>query len=188
MTSTQIHRFKLGCVAVWMLILILGCIVFASCATQKNAEKWANKKPVKAAAWATKKWPPVEWIKYRDTSIVDTVLQPGESRLDTIFLEREGRTDTVILKRECPPSQTITRTVTKEKEIRVRDSAWAVLLQGNIEQLEGISADKDKEIAIAKDKLGEAKKSRNWWMWACLITWGVIALYVVLKLRAKIPF
>jgi hypothetical protein len=175
-------------VTAYALAFALVCWVFAtffaSCTTQRKVEKWNDKHPVKAAAYCTETFPVIEWIKYRDTTLFDTVLKPGETRIDTVITKG----DTVIIKRECPPSQTITKTVTKEKEIRVRDSAWALMLMDNINQLEGISADKDKEIAIAKDRLGEAKKSRNWWMWACLLTWGVCALYVVLKLRAKLPF
>jgi hypothetical protein len=184
MTRHQ-RTFNVACFA---LVFAIICVVFGTlvsgCTTQKKVQKWNDKHQVKAAAYCATRFPPIEWTRERVDTLLDTITitQPLYV-FDTLYVEG----DTVVLKTKCPPSQTITKTVTKEKEVRVRDSALTVLLQGNIEQLEGISADKDKEIAIAKDRLGEAKKSRNWWMWAALLTWGVIALYVVLKMRTKLP-
>jgi hypothetical protein len=57
-----------------------------------------------------------------------------------------------------------------------------------LEVATGVLEDREKEIAVLKDNVKEAKEGRSKWRLWCLITWGVIALYVVLKLRAKLPF
>jgi hypothetical protein len=171
-------------VLLWCAFLFI--VVWAtSCATQKNAEKWANKKPVKAAAWATKKWPPFEWTRTIRDTLIDSVDNPVPYPvIDSIFIE--GKPYPVHIK--CPPSQTITKYIKEKVETRVRDSAATIAMQGQLDVANGVIQAQEKEIAVLSDKLKDAKEGRSIWRLYCLITWAIVALYIILKLRAKIPF
>jgi hypothetical protein len=128
-------------------------------------------------------YPIRESIVYRDSVHFDTLYTEGLHLIDTVYLDGKP----IVIHRQCPDAQVVTKYVTKEVTKIQENTARVSMLQGNIEQLEGISEGKDKDIAVLKDRLGEAKKSRNWWMIACLITWAIVALYVVLKMRTKLP-
>jgi hypothetical protein len=101
-------------VALAVLVLMMAS-AFSGCTTQRKVEKWNDKHPVKSAKYCTSRFPPIEWTRERVDTLLDTITitQPLYV-FDTLYVEG----DTVVLKTKCPPSQTITKTVTKEKEIR----------------------------------------------------------------------
>lgn len=169
---------NLGSALVILFILFLFALM-TSCTTARKVEKWNAKNPVKAAAYCAKTFPPVEWVEViRDTLTDTTIAFYPEWVFDTLYVGP----DTVVMKAKCPPSKTITRTIRDTIKTRVRDSAAVYALQGQL-QAQG------KEIAVLQDNVIEAKEGRNKWRLWCLITWGILASIIAVKIfTPKLPF
>lgn len=168
-----------------IVLLILGwclAIALAGCMTEKKVTRWNDKHYEKAAKYCAKEFPIKETIVVRDSVHFDTLYREGLHLIDTVFIEGKP----VVIRRQCPPNEVVTKYVTKEVTKIQKDSAEAVLLRTNISVLQGVTVTQGNEIAVLKDKAKEAKEARSKWRTRCLITWGIILLFVAAKV--SLPF
>jgi hypothetical protein len=147
-----------------------------------NVEKQANKK----VAWllahdlmddnCARLFPVRDSLVVRDSTSFDTLYVENEVFIrDTII--KEGKV--IYIEKKCPPHQVITKIVTRDSIIYKRQTSEEDRLKGEILKKEKLIAEKDAMI-IAKDKKID---KNNWWKIACIITWALIVIYVVIKIK-----
>lgn len=164
----------------YLIYLILLCFVamLFSC----NVEKQAQKK----VSWllahdlmddnCARLYPIRDSIVVRDSTSFDTLYVDSDVFIrDTI--EREGKI--VYIEKKCPPHQVITNTIRRDSIIYQSNTAEEERLKGEVLKKEKIIQAKDETI-VAKDKKID---KNNWWKIACVITWCLIVVYVVLKIK-----
>jgi hypothetical protein len=162
-----------------VLLFILLLVFLTSCTTARKVANWNQKHPVKAAAYCATHFPPIEWTEVRTDTLIDTITTSYPVWVfDTLYVEG----DTVVMKAKCPPSKTITRTIRDTIKTRVRDSALVKSIGGEL-----LQANYDKQ--VLSSQLIEAKEGRSKWRLWCLITWGILAAIIAVKLFVpKLPF
>lgn len=151
--------------------LLLICLVLLACNPVKKALKVARQNPNEFAGFCAEIFPVGELVTVKDST-----------RFDTLYLQSEPVTEYVtrndtVYKTVRSPGTTyfITKTVTKDSLIIRRDRAAEKALE----------VQRDNLIVNNKDVIGQRdafKKGRNWWRIACLITWGILGIGLVLKL------
>ena len=157
-----------------MRIVITIAILLASCSVERKIERAVEtlKKHDVLAEVCADEYPVKDSVITRDSISYDTtVVQETVTIRDTITVGGQ----TVYVTKQCPPHQVITKTEWKERTVWKENTARVSALQGRInayeKKLTAITADRDK-----------MKEGRNWWRWACLITWVIVAGYIALRI------
>lgn len=188
------------------LLLIIPALILSGCFTAKNLPKHNDKFPLAASGYAATKWPCIPG----DTTIVTTTdsLQYMEAISDLLFsldwindvndsLVKElinykdaGHTDTScrkfapIVKSQADKIKQLQYEIEHIPPVFVdstiyvpyKDSAEAVHLRLSLAKEQG---EKQK----IQTKLSDTKNKLTWWMIACLITWALILLYIIIKIK-----
>lgn len=162
----------------WIILFVFACMLFA-CNTEKQAAKkvsWLLAHDLMDDNCA-RLYPVRDSFIVKDSVHLDTFYTEPVYYVDTVDCDKK---DSIIYRRvKCPPAQVITKVITHDNIIIRRNTAEEDRLKSEIVKKENVIAEKDKLI-IAKDK----KIDKNdWWKWACLITWFLIVLYGVLKIK-----
>ena len=153
--------------------LIYFIIVFgvASCTTERKAIKFLNKHPFVAADYCANKFPVIPtYIKGKDSIIEKTVEVKGDS------IPYPPNEKGEVIKVKCPDAKVVTRDVYRTDTITKENTAKLSALQQRYNNL-------DKQYAITKDKLTDARK----WRVRFFLLAGLVGVYVFLKLRRILP-
>lgn len=163
---------NLSIIAVAVGIILTLC----SCNAERKALDYAKSHPEKFAEFCADEFPVKDSVIVRDSISFDTLYSENEVYIrDTSYIEKEGRTITIYKEKRCPPTKTITKTVRHDSLVIRRDTAKETALQ----------QERDAQVKRG-DKLD---RKYNWWMRACLITWLLVALYVLGRVfSARLPF
>lgn len=150
------------------LIIIL---LFASCNPVKKALKVAHDNPKEFAAFCAEAFPVTEKVTVKDSI-----------RFDTMYLQSDPVTvyetiNDTVYKTVSMPGTTyfVTKTVTKDSTIIRVDNA---ALQAKQKQ--------NDDLIVVNKKLVTDKAKADWWKRACLITWGILAAFIIGWIIAKI--
>jgi hypothetical protein len=183
------------------LYILSACILFASCVTEKKVNRWLNEHEVKAAKYCSEKFP------------VDTVTKTVTQNIDSAgyfdaYMNMSYLADSLLWKldsiQHLPPEQRAALNIDSirkavDREIRKRlkpcvdtvkvvtntvvDRARERHLQGMIDQKDGAIVGLQKDNQDLRDNV---KRKRKWvWMFLGLIV--LIGVYVLAKIRFKIP-
>jgi hypothetical protein len=188
-------------------IIILGCILFASCVTHKKVNTWLKEHPKEAAGYCADNFPP-DTLTRTITDSVDTAsyeqaLSNMHTYTDSLFLALKKHRETYrsTPQQPCPPAinlDSLRKAVDTEMRKRlapckdtvkvitntVVDRAREKQLQGKLDEKDGIITIRDKRISEQDAQLKKLKK----WPWLFWLTVGLIGGYTFLKLKFKLPF
>lgn len=156
-------------------LLWIAVVLICSCNPLKKAQDQFKLHPDDFAGLSARYFP------CRDTAYVrDSV------RLDTLYLQPEPvttveyRSDTLFKTITVPgTTRFITKYITKDSIVIRRDNAAEAMLRSIIDQ-------KEKTTSDAVAQYASLKESSKWWKTACLITWGVLAAYLIGWIVSKI--
>lgn len=156
-----------------------------SCNPAKHAINFFDNHKEPAALYCAIRFPVKDQVIVRDSVHFDTLFSAG----DTVQVAAPcpDGIDTVLVRAACPPVRTITKIINHDSLIIRRDFAAETVLQNNITSCYKTITEREDQIRKLSADLSKAKKQRNWWMIACLITWGMIAGGIALKVMKKIP-
>lgn len=164
-----------------MRLLIIISILLFSCSVEKRAQKkvsWLLSRDLMDDNCA-RLYPNRDSVVVRDSITRDTTYQDSAVYLrDTVY--RDG--DTIYREKKCPPVKIITNTIRKDSIIYRTNTAEVERLKGEILEKEKIIKEKD-QLIVQKDKKAE---KNDWWKWACLITWALIAIGITFKIAKKV--
>lgn len=188
------------------LFALMFSVHFCGCITQKTVTRWLNEHPTEAAGYCADEFPPDTSTRVIYDSVDSKAYEEAYWELarysDSLFnqLEDARNSFTPTANNPCPPAvnlDSLRKAV--DKEIRTRltpckdsikvvettviDRARERQLQGKLDAKDGVISERDKRITELETKV---KGLRKWpWMF-----WGLVALiavYVLLKLRLKLP-
>lgn len=165
---------------VWlMVVLIIIMTWMVSCTTQRKAERFYKKHPDKLAQKCAETFPVKDSIVVIDSVHFDTLYIEGEPVIirDSFFIKG----DTIVrqITKECPKVQTITKVIRHDSIIYRRDAAYEATLEHEL-------AAKETALGALQSKYDDTKDARNKWRLWCLITWGIIAAFLSIKILSPI--
>lgn len=166
--------------------IIVIALLLAGCMTTQKATDFLQKKGALASICADA-YPVRDSLEIRERLHLDTITHTKtEYATDTIYVQGEP----VIIKAKCPPSQTITKTVYRDSIHYVENTAKLKVWQGKADSLASVTIEKEKTIVLKESKINDLTDSRNQWRKWCLITWIIVAVYIVLKVwrPVQLPF
>ncbi len=181
----------------YLLIIFL----FASCVTQKKAERWMNEHETEAAGYCSTKFPAQEKTvtvtKEADTAKFLEAYDNLEHTLDSALSELRRKAESATpenpyrpnidsirkvlisdLRRGLKPCKDSTITIIKTVVDRARER----YLQGLIDQKDKTITDLQRQNAGLQDKLVGARK----WAWYFWILIGAIGIYTFLRIKYKL--
>lgn len=201
---------KLLLFGLFALLFIIGCF---GCITQNKVTRWLREHPTEAAGYCADEFPPDTTTRIIfdsvDTKAYEAAYWDMARYADSLFNQIEDSRNAFkpTPTQPCPPLvnlDSLRKAVDKEirkrltpckdsikvVETTVIDRARERQLLGEIEQLRKKLEDKDKTISERDKTNGEKDKkikSLSKWPW---LFWGLVALlvvYILLKLRLKLP-
>lgn len=162
----------------WIITGIFLAFLF-SCSVEKRAAKkvsWLLAHDLMDDNCA-RLFPVIDSIVVKDSISFDTIYNEPEIIIDTVDCEKK---DSIIYRYvKCPPHQVITNTIRKDSIIFKRNIAEEQRLESEIVKKEKIISEKDQMI-VSKDKKID---KNNFWKLLCIITWSLIVIYGVLKIK-----
>lgn len=175
-SSPKIDPFSIVVIIIAVVIMVLGIF---GCATQKKAEKYYTKHPVKLAEKCAEKFPVKDTYIPGDTVTKYDTLWGIETVTDTLISEPQVITEirTVTVPKIVTKTNTIRDTVIRE------NTAKTYILNQEIVQLK---ADK----IYLNEKLSASDESRDDWRKMFFILLGIVVIYTGLKILSilgKIP-
>lgn len=170
-------KLLLGFILVWLLAYL------CSCSVERRAQKktaWLLSKDLLDDICA-RQFPNHDSIVVKDSVRFDTLYVEGEEIIiqDTIY--KKGDTILRILDKKCPRCPVLVKTVRKDSIIYRSNTSEIERLKGEILVKETQLKEKDNLINVIQ---GKVEKNR-FWLIACLITWTLLVLYIVLRIKFK---
>lgn len=157
-------------IAIVLLILAAIGAVSMGCNTAKRAHQYANAHPEEFAEFCAEEYPVKDSLVVRDSVHFDTLYVEGVTLTDTLVIEGK----TVILDRPCPPQRVVTKVVRKDSTIYRENTARVAHLGAEIKA-------KEKQITEDKQYIKWIEGKANWWRSACVLTWLIVGVYILLK-------
>jgi hypothetical protein len=166
----------------WIVLYI--SLLLVACNPLKKAVRTMDEYPAAAALYCADRFPVRDSIIVRDSISFDTLYEAGDTIKVPVPYAVYGDTS---VKAVCPPAKIITRTIRRDSLIIRRDVARETVLRDEVDGCQLQVRIKEVRIEGLQHDLSAMKKNRNWWRIACLITWGLIGLGIIWKIRTKLP-
>ena len=164
-----------------MYKLLIFLLIFTSCNAVKKAVKTFDDNPPAAALYCADRFP------VRDTVIKGDTVTTTDTVTNMLFFSDTTRVlDTIRITITKPPV-TITRTRTVTDTIVRENTARIAVMQNTVAACQATVTARDAEITTLKAEYDKMKDKRNWWRIVCLITWGVMGVYIFLKVKKILP-
>lgn len=184
---------------------LLIAMLFTSCMTQKNAERWLNEHPTEAAGYCAATFPPDTTAQIvssePDSSGYKEAYESLSHLADSIFYRLDSLQHVpATIDKPCPPRVNLDslRKVV-DREIRKRltpcvdsiqfvyttviDRAKERHLQGKLDEKDAVISARDKRITELEEKV----KAKIKWVWMFWILVVAVGGYVFLKVKKVLP-
>lgn len=157
----------------YLLIILL----LAGCITSKKVKRYLNEHPDTSAEYCAETYPVKDSLIKGDSVVTYDTLWGIEVMHDTTEVANEVKVPIQVIK-------FVPQIVTKT--IKITDT----IIKENTARVSYLEIELGKQVSVTEKKaeqLHTMTGKRDWWRQVCLITWGICLLYIILRLKTKLP-